>query len=170
MTNALDRLRAALADRYTIERELGSGGMATVYLAEDLKHRRQVAIKVMRPELAASLGAGRFLREIQISARLNHPNILTLIDSGEVEGMLYYVMPYLEGESLRDRMNREGQEAKSVSHGGPTMYINDKAEKMNVSTESKNLSWNVIRSISAQTPFGRNAALSIYRGVQSYVG
>ena len=91
MADVLNRLRAALADRYRIESELGSGGMATVYLAEDLKHRRQVAIKVMRPELAASLGAERFLREIQISAQLNHPNILTLIDSGEVDGTLLTV-------------------------------------------------------------------------------
>jgi serine/threonine protein kinase/dipeptidyl aminopeptidase/acylaminoacyl peptidase len=105
----IEQLRAALADRYSIEREIGSGGMATVYLADERKHRRQVAIKVMRPEFAASLGAERFLREIQISAQLNHPNILTLIDSGEVDGTLYYVMPYLAGESLRDRMNREGQ-------------------------------------------------------------
>jgi Tol biopolymer transport system component len=109
MTEQLDRLNTALAGRYTIEREIGCGGMAAVYLAHDLKHDRQVALKVMRPELAASLGAERFLREIQISAQLNHPNILTLIDSGEADGTLYYVMPYLEGESLRARMNREGQ-------------------------------------------------------------
>ncbi len=104
-----ETLKAALGDLYPIERELGSGGMATVYLAQDLKHQRQVAIKVMRPELAASLGTDRFLREIRISAQLNHPNILTLIDSGGVEGLLYYVMPYVEGESLRDRLEREKQ-------------------------------------------------------------
>jgi len=105
----VERLKAALADRYTIEHEIGSGGMATVYLAEDLKHRRQVAIKVMRPELAASIGAERFLREIRISAQLNHPNILTLLDSGEADGLLYYAMPYVEGESLRERLVREQQ-------------------------------------------------------------
>jgi serine/threonine-protein kinase len=109
MAEVLERLKAALADRYRIERELGSGGMATVYLALDLKHERQVAVKVLRPELAASLGAERFLREIKITANLNHPHILPLLDSGEAESFLYYVMPYVEGESLRDRLNREKQ-------------------------------------------------------------
>jgi len=107
--NLLERLKAALADRYTIEREIGSGGMATVYLAEDLKHHRKVAVKVLRPELAAALGPERFLREIEIEARLTHPHILPLYDSGEAGGFLYYVMPYIEGESLRDRIDREKQ-------------------------------------------------------------
>jgi len=102
-------LQAAFSDRYTIERELGRGGMATVYLAQDLKHRRSVAIKVLSPELAATLGRERFLREIETAARLTHPHILPLHDSGEAGGFLYYVMPYVEGESLRDRLNREGQ-------------------------------------------------------------
>ncbi len=101
------RLSTALADRYRIERELGQGGMATVYLAEDLKHGRKVAIKVLRPELAAIIGAERFLREIKTIANLQHPHILGLIDSGELNGTAYYVMPYVEGESLRDRLNRE---------------------------------------------------------------
>jgi len=105
----LDRLTAALADRYAIVRELGHGGMATVYLAEDLKHRRHVAIKVLRPELAGALGPDRFLREIEIAARLDHPHVLPLYDSGEAGGLLYYVMPYVEGESLRDRLRREKQ-------------------------------------------------------------
>jgi tRNA A-37 threonylcarbamoyl transferase component Bud32/tetratricopeptide (TPR) repeat protein len=104
-----DRLRTALADRYTIERELGRGGMAIVYLAEDLKHRRKVALKVLRPELAASLGAERFLREITTAAQLTHPNILPVHDSGDADGTLYYTMPYVDGESLRDRLNREKQ-------------------------------------------------------------
>jgi serine/threonine-protein kinase len=108
MTDLLERLTQALADRYRIERELGSGGMAIVYLAEDLKHHRQVAIKVLRPELAANLGAERFVREIEIAANLTHPHILPLFDSGEADGFLYYVMPYIEGESLRDRLEREG--------------------------------------------------------------
>ena len=95
----LDRLRAGLIDRYRLERELGQGGMATVYLAEDLKHRRKVAIKVLRPELAAVIGAERFLREIQTIATLQHPHILGLIDSGEVNGTAYYVMPFVDGES-----------------------------------------------------------------------
>jgi serine/threonine-protein kinase len=109
MSDLLDRLKTALADRYTIERELGAGGMATVYLAEDLKHARKVAIKVLRPELAAALGPERFLREVEVTASLNHPHILPLLDSGEADGFLHYVMPYVEGETLRDRMNREGQ-------------------------------------------------------------
>jgi serine/threonine-protein kinase len=102
-------LNAALSDRYRIERELGQGGMATVYLAEDLRHRRKVAIKVLRPELAAVIGAERFVREIQTIAALQHPHILGLIDSGEASGTAYYVMPFVEGESLRDRLNREKQ-------------------------------------------------------------
>jgi eukaryotic-like serine/threonine-protein kinase len=111
-----DRLTAALADRYRLERELGQGGMATVYLAQDLKHDRKVAVKVLRPELAAVIGAERFLSEIKTTANLQHPHILPLFDSGEAgkresgEGtFLYYVMPYVEGESLRDRLNREKQ-------------------------------------------------------------
>ncbi len=107
--NELDRLKSALADRYPIERPLGAGGMATVYLARDLKHQRQVAVKVLRTELAESIGAERFLREIEIAARLTHPHILPLHDSGEADGFLYYVMPYVEGESLRDRLTREPQ-------------------------------------------------------------
>ncbi len=109
MTEPFPHLTTAVSDRYTIERALGQGGMATVYLAHDLKHDRQVAVKVLRPELAASLGAERFLQEIQIAAGLNHPHILALYDSGEAEGFLYYVMPYVEGESLRERLNRETQ-------------------------------------------------------------
>ncbi len=101
------RLARALADRYRIEREIGSGGMATVYLAEDLKHRRPVAIKVLRPELSAALGTERFTREIEVVAGLNHPNILGLHDSGEADGVLYFVMPFVEGESLRARLERE---------------------------------------------------------------
>ena len=99
----------ALPAHYTVERELGSGGMATVYLAKDLKHHRRVAIKVLRPELSAGLGADRFVREIAIAAQLTHPHILPLFDSGEAGGLLYYVMPYIEGESLRDRLRREGK-------------------------------------------------------------
>ncbi len=109
MTDRLDHLRSALAERYRIEREVGHGGMATVYLAEDLKHGRQVAVKVLRSELAAAIGAERFLNEIRISASLQHPHILTLIDSGEIDGFLYYVMPYVEGESLREKLNGDEQ-------------------------------------------------------------
>jgi serine/threonine-protein kinase len=104
-----ERLVAALADRYRIERVLGQGGMATVYLAHDIRHDRDVAIKLLRPELAAVIGAERFLREIKTIAHLQHPHILGLIDSGEADGSAYYVMPFVEGESLRDRLNREKQ-------------------------------------------------------------
>ncbi|MEO7367968.1 MAG: protein kinase [Gemmatimonadaceae bacterium] len=109
MTHVPNALQQALADRYRIERELGSGGMATVYLAEDLKHHRNVAIKVLREDIAASLGASRFLREIEIAAQLQHPNILTLLDSGTADGFLFYVMPYVSGQSLRERIAREGE-------------------------------------------------------------
>ncbi|MBI1722866.1 MAG: serine/threonine protein kinase, partial [Gemmatimonadetes bacterium] len=109
MPESLERLQTALADRYRIERELGAGGMATVYLAEDLKHERKVAVKLLRPELTAILGAERFLNEIRVTSHLQHPHILQLYDSGAVEGLLYYVMPYVEGESLRDRLTREKQ-------------------------------------------------------------
>ncbi|MGD2215923.1 MAG: serine/threonine-protein kinase [Gemmatimonadales bacterium] len=109
MNDVPDRLRAALADRYPIERELGGGGMGTVYLAHDLKHDRAVALKVLRPDYAVGLGTARFLREIDIAAKLTHPHILPLYDSGEAEGFIYYVMPYVEGESLHDRVAREGQ-------------------------------------------------------------
>ena len=109
MADLFTHLQAALADRYTLERELGRGGMATVYLARDLRHRRPVALKVLHPELANALGADRFLREIEVAANLTHPHILPLHDSGEVDNLLYYVMPYIEGESLRERLRRETQ-------------------------------------------------------------
>jgi TolB-like protein/tRNA A-37 threonylcarbamoyl transferase component Bud32 len=104
----IDRVRAAFAQSYAVEREVGQGGMATVYLARDLKHNRQVALKVLRPELAAAMGGDRFPREIQIVAQLSHPHILPLHDSGEMGGFLYYVMPFVEGESLRQKLKREG--------------------------------------------------------------
>jgi Tol biopolymer transport system component/tRNA A-37 threonylcarbamoyl transferase component Bud32 len=105
----VDRLSAALSDRYRIERELGQGGMATVYLAQDLKHDRKVALKVLKPELAAVLGAERFVVEIKTTASLQHPHILPLFDSGTADGFLYYVMPFIQGETLRDKLNRETQ-------------------------------------------------------------
>ena len=109
MTAITERLAAALADRYRVERELGAGGMATVYLAQDLKHDRKVALKVLRPELAAVIGAERFLSEIKTTANLQHPHVLPLHDSGEADGFLFYVMPYVEGETVRDRIRREKQ-------------------------------------------------------------
>jgi len=109
MGSAAERLATALADRYRIERELGQGGMATVYLAEDLKHQRKVAVKVLKPELGAVLGAERFINEIRTTANLQHPNLLPLFDSGEADGLLFYVMPYVEGETLRARLDSERQ-------------------------------------------------------------
>ncbi|MFV1988015.1 MAG: protein kinase [Gemmatimonadota bacterium] len=108
MTDLAERLRQGLRERYDVIRELGRGGMATVYLALDIRHDRNVAIKVLRPELAYAIGTDRFLREINVAANLTHPNILPLHDSGEVDGLLYYVMPYIEGESLRERISRDG--------------------------------------------------------------
>jgi serine/threonine protein kinase len=108
-TDALERVTRTLADRYQVERLIGEGGMATVYLAKDLKHDRDVALKILKPELGAVLGTDRFLAEIRVTARLQHPNLLPLFDSGDAEGILYYVMPYVEGESLRARLDRERQ-------------------------------------------------------------
>jgi eukaryotic-like serine/threonine-protein kinase len=139
-----DRLQAALTGRYTIERELGRGGMALVFLANDLKHNRPVAIKVLRREVAAALGTERFLREIQIAARLQHPNIVPLYDSGEAGGSLYYVMPFLVGESLRHRLEREGHlplddalriarevaDALSYAHGRDVVHRDIKPENI----------------------------------------
>ena len=115
MAEIPEQLSTALADRYRFERRLGEGGMATVYLAEDLKHERKVAVKVLRPELAAVLGADRFVQEIKTTAQLQHPHILPLYDSGSTESVhggpvfLYYVMPYIQGETLRERLDRQQQ-------------------------------------------------------------
>jgi serine/threonine-protein kinase len=105
----IGRLNTALEGRYHIERQLGEGGMATVYLADDLRHERKVALKVLKPELAAVVGAERFLAEIKTTANLQHPHILPLYDSGEAGTFLFYVMPYVQGETLRDRLDRERQ-------------------------------------------------------------
>ncbi|MDH5805515.1 MAG: serine/threonine protein kinase, partial [Gemmatimonadota bacterium] len=111
----VEKLKVALEGRYTIERELGAGGMATVYLAQDIKHDRKVAVKVLKPELAAVLGAERFVQEIKTTAALQHPHILPLFDSGEAYGpdtsgpFLFYVMPFIDGETLREKLNRETQ-------------------------------------------------------------
>ncbi len=120
----LNRLTTALADRYAIEREVGSGrgGMATVYLAEDVKHRRKVAVKVLRQELAVALGSERFVREIEIAAQLSHPHILPLYDSGEADGFLYYVMPFVEGESLRRQSGAEPSTTRGTWSGGELAY------------------------------------------------
>ena len=109
VNDTVERLTSALAERYTIQDELGAGGMATVYLAHDVKHDRKVAVKVLRPELAAVLGAERFVQEIKTTANLQHPHILPLFDSGEADGFLYHVMPFIDGETVRDKLNREKQ-------------------------------------------------------------
>ena len=109
MSDMIDRLNAALEGRYQIDREVGEGGMATVFLADDLRHERKVALKVLKPELAAVVGAERFLAEIKTTAGLQHPHILPLFDSGEADGFLFYVMPFVEGESLREKLDREHQ-------------------------------------------------------------
>src|SRR5687767_1500131 len=130
----IDRLRTALTQSYTIDRELGRGGMATVYLAQDAKHDRLVALKVLHPDLAASLGPERFLREIKTVARLNHPHILALHDSDEADGFLYYVMPYVEGESLRERLDREEQLPidEAVHHGRAIASALDYAHRQGI--------------------------------------
>jgi serine/threonine-protein kinase len=109
MTSITEALKVALGDRYVIQEEVGAGGMATVYVAHDVKHDRKVALKVLRPELAAVIGAERFLNEIKVTANLQHPHILPLHDSGEAESFLYYVMPFVEGDTLRDKLDREKQ-------------------------------------------------------------
>ncbi len=108
-SDTVERLNTALAGRYLVDRELARGGMATVYIAEDIKHHRSVAVKVFGAEVASALGSDRFLREIDVAARLNHPHILALYDSGSVDGFLFYVMPYVRGESLRQLLQRKGQ-------------------------------------------------------------
>src|SRR5687768_14146613 len=130
----IERLRDALEQTYSIDRELGRGGMATVYLAQDGKHERLVALKVLHPDLAASLGPDRFLREIKLAARLNHPHILPLHDSGAAEGFLYYVMPYVEGESLRERLDREHQLPvdEAVHHGRAIASALDYAHRQGI--------------------------------------
>ena len=130
----IEQLRTALTNSYIIDRELGRGGMATVYLAQDCKHDRIVALKVLHPELAASLGPERFLREIKLVARLNHPHILPLFDSGEADAFLYYVMPYVEGESLRERLDREKQLPvdEAVHHAKAIASALDYAHRQNI--------------------------------------
>src|SRR5687768_11178812 len=130
----IERLRDALEQTYSIDRELGRGGMATVYLAQDRKHERVVALKVLHPDLAASLGPDRFLREIKLAARLNHPHILPLFDSGDADGFLYYVMPYVEGESLREKLDRDQQLTidEAVHHGRAIASALDYAHRQNI--------------------------------------
>ena len=127
-TDPIGRLVPALADRYAIERTLGRGGMAIVYLARDLKHDRQIALKILKPEIAAEIGTSRFLKEIQTTARLNHPHILPLLDSGEAGGFLFYVMPFVPGETLSDLLQRERQ----LSIGDSVRIAREVAEALEI--------------------------------------
>ena len=179
-----DRLAAALADRYTIERELGQGGMASVYLAHDIKHDRKVAIKVLREDLAASLGADRFLREIRVAARLQHPHIVGLLDSGDANGLLYYVMPYVDGESLRERLVRSGPlpvddalrltrdvaDALAYAHARGVVHRDIKPENIMVSgRHAMVMDFGVARALSAATGQHQLTTMGMTLGTPAYM-
>jgi TolB-like protein/tRNA A-37 threonylcarbamoyl transferase component Bud32/Tfp pilus assembly protein PilF len=184
MTGTPDRLTNALADRYRIERELGAGGMATVYLAHDLKHDRKVAIKVLRPELAASLGSDRFLREVHIAAQLQHPHILTLIDSGEADGFLDYVMPYVEGETLRAKLARDGEfpvadavrilrevaDALAYAHGHGVVHRDVKPENVMLSgRHALVMDFGVAKAVSEATGRQSLTTIGVALGTPTYM-
>ncbi|HWA40500.1 MAG TPA: protein kinase, partial [Gemmatimonadales bacterium] len=173
-----------MKDRYTLDREIGQGGMATVYLAEDIRHRRKVAVKVLRPELAASLGPDRFLREIEIAARLQHPHILPLLDSGESDGLLYYIMPFIEGESLRARLASQGQlpipeaarilrevaDALAYAHGQGVVHRDIKPDNILISGRHALVTdFGVAKAVSEAT--GRNSVTTagVALGTPSYM-
>jgi len=180
----LERLTAALADRYHIERELGQGGMATVYLATDLKHRRKVAIKVLRPELAASLGPDRFSREIEVAARLQHPHILGVLDSGNADGFFYYVMPFVEGETLRDRLARTGElpvadavrllsevaEALAVAHRAGVVHRDIKPENVLLSgRHAMVMDFGVAKAVTEATDDHQLTSTGVALGTPAYM-
>ena len=184
MATVLDRLTAALADRYTIERELGAGGMATVYLAHDVKHDRRVAVKVLRPELAAALGPERFLREIKMAASLQHPHIVPLYDSGETDVFLWYVMPYIKGESLRDRLDREHElpiaeavrilrgvaEALAFAHGEGIVHRDIKPDNVMLSGRHALVTdFGVAKAVSEATGREKLTTAGIALGTPSYM-
>jgi eukaryotic-like serine/threonine-protein kinase len=176
-------LRDALRDRYVLERPLGRGGMATVFLAQDLKHKRPVALKVLLPELAHSLGPDRFHREIEIAARLQHPHILTVLDSGEAAGQLWYTMPYVEGESLRTRLSREGQlpvevalritcdaaQALQYAHEHGVIHRDIKPENLLLTTDGNTLvaDFGIARALDAGTDGLTETGMSI--GTPAYM-
>jgi len=180
----LEHLTAVLGGRYHVERELGVGGMATVYLARDIKHDRHVAIKLLRPELSHSLGPERFLREIRIVAKLQHPHILGLIDSGEADGMLYYVMPYVPGESLRTRLAREGELpiseavwilreiADALAHAHANQIIHRDIKPENVLFTSRHAQvadFGIARAVSEAAASGPITATGIVVGSPAYM-
>jgi eukaryotic-like serine/threonine-protein kinase len=182
--DVLERLHATLSDRYAIDREIGHGGMARVVLAVDRKHGRRVAIKVMRPEVAETLGPERFLREIEIAARLTHPHILPLHDSGEIEGLLYYVMPFVEGESLRDRLAREHQlpvddalritcgvaSALAYAHGHGVVHRDIKPENILLSAGHAVVSdFGIARAVSAAAADNRLTETGFTLGTAAYM-
>jgi serine/threonine protein kinase len=184
MADVLEQLTNALGGRYLVERELGVGGMATVYLAQDLKHARPVALKVLHPDLSISLGAERFLREIRIVAQLQHPHILGLIDSGEAAGMLYYVMPYVAGESLRTRIAREGElpveeavwimreiaDALAYAHGKRIVHRDIKPENvLFASRHAQVADFGIARAVSEAAMGGPITATGIAVGSPAYM-
>ena len=184
MADLLPRLTAALADRYTLERELGTGGMATVYLAEDLKHQRKVAIKVLRQELSATLGSERFAREIAVAARLQHPHILGLLDSGEADGFFYYVMPYVDGETLRDRLTRGGElpvheavrllgeitDALAAAHKGGVVHRDIKPENILLSgRHAMVMDFGVAKAVTESTGAHQLTSIGVALGTPAYM-
>jgi serine/threonine-protein kinase len=179
-----DRLVKALADRYRIDRELGTGGMATVYLAEDIKHHRKVAIKVLKEELSASVGAARFLREIEIAAQLQHPNILPLLDSGEANGLLYFVMPFVDGQSLRQRLAREHElpvgeavrilvelvDALAYAHAHGVVHRDIKPDNIMLSGRHALVTdFGVARAVSEATGSNKVTTLGVALGTPAYM-
>ena len=184
MSELVERLRAALAGRYDVERELGAGGMATVYLAEDLKHHRKVAVKVLRPDLAAALGGERFTREIEVAAQLQHPHILPLLDSGEAQSFLYYVMPYVDGESLRERLVRVGElpvhdavrllseivDALSHAHGRGVVHRDIKPDNVMLSgRHALVMDFGVAKAVSEATGRQRLTTAGVALGTPAYM-
>jgi serine/threonine protein kinase len=184
MADTLDKLENALKDRYILERKLGRGGMATVYLARDIKHDRPVALKVVRRGVAATVGHERFLKEIQISARLTHPQILPLYDSGEADGFLYYVMPYVDGESLRDRLEgvgpvavpevvsllRDVLEALEYAHKQDVVHRDIKPDNvMLVGRRAVVMDFGVAKAISAASSTGSTTTAGVVLGTPMYM-
>jgi len=184
VTTQLERVATALGDRYAIERELGRGGMATVYLAEDLKHHRKVAIKVLKDDVSASVGAVRFLREIEIAAQLQHPHILPLLDSGEAGGVLYYVMPFVEGESLRQRLAREGElpvgeavrilvevaDALAYAHARGVVHRDIKPDNIMLTGRHAVVAdFGVARAVSASVDSGTLTSMGVALGTPAYM-